>query len=186
VRESQGAVGRAWEVVYRLGVRARGVNKVLKFFRRVARDDDVQTREKQGKFLFNQVRPEVRMRKELTRRPFMMPNLAEQLRALEARVIALEARQEPILVPITTLEPEPFELLKEIKVVVEPSDEEYVASFIEANVNASGCTAADSINNLKDVLLGKFDFLDRLPPDKLGPGPAKDIAVLRTFLRRRT
>ena len=88
------------------------------------------------------------------------------------------------MVPIQTLAPEPFELLKEIKVVVRPSDDEYIASFVDANVNASGCTIADAVSSLKEMLARRFDRLDKMPANKLGPAMAKQIAVLRSFIRR--
>ena len=114
----------------------------------------------------------------------MANNLSTKVRALEARVEELEKRPS-LIVPITTFDPEPFELLKEIKAVVQASEDEYTASFFDANVNAAGCNEAEAIDNLKDLLLSRFDYLDGLPPEKLGPALAKQIAVLRTFIRRR-
>jgi hypothetical protein len=80
--------------------------------------------------------------------------------------------------------PEPFKLLREIPVVVQPSGDEYVASFFDANVHASGCTETDAVENLKDVMLGLFAYLEGQPAKRLGPMPAKQRAVLREFIRR--
>jgi hypothetical protein len=123
----------------------------------------------------------------LTKWAGYVSNLAE----LNARVDALERQlsdgsNRSIIVPIQTVEPEPFDLIREIKVVVRPSDEEFVASFFDANVNASGCTFADAVSNLKAMLLRRFDYLDKMPIAKLGPALIKQIAVLRTIIRRRS
>src|ERR1700757_5007489 len=49
------------------------------------------------------------------------------------------------LVPVTTLDPEPFELAREIQVVVQPDDDSFVATFFDANINASGETQQDAV-----------------------------------------
>jgi hypothetical protein len=90
-----------------------------------------------------------------------------------------------VIVPITTLEPEPFDLLQTIYVVVQPSDDEYLCSFFDANVNASGCTETDAVGHLKEVMLDLFEHLSVQPAKRLGPGPAKQLAVLKAFIRKR-
>jgi hypothetical protein len=112
------------------------------------------------------------------------------MEAVESRLLELEekvnalARAETVTVAITSFCPEPFVLRKEIKAVIEESDGEYIASFYDANVSAGGCNQAEAYENLKDVLLSRFDYLDRLPPEKLGPGPSRQLAVLREFIQR--
>lgn len=114
-----------------------------------------------------------------------------QLSKLTARVDTLEAKLADIatggsiIVPITTLVPAPFDLLQEIKAVVRPCGEDFVASFFDANVNASGCTVADAVCNLKEMLATRFDILDKKPIEKLGSAMVRQIAVLRSFIRRR-
>jgi hypothetical protein len=111
--------------------------------------------------------------------------LTTRLRSLETAVTEL-SKSGSIIVPISTFDPEPFDLLKEIKVVVRPRDDEFVATFFDANVNASGCNETDAVDNLKGALIRRFDHLDKMPPEKLGPAMAKQIAVLRTLIRRRS
>lgn len=82
-----------------------------------------------------------------------------------------------ITVPITSLAPEPFELRQTIQVVVQPCEDEFVASFFDANVNASGSTETDALANLKDVMLAIFRHLLAQPQGKLGPGPRRQLAV---------
>jgi len=87
-------------------------------------------------------------------------------------------------VRLQTFAPEPFEMLKEINVHIEQDGEDnYRASFIDANVNVSGCNEVEAIEGLKELLLSRYDFLSNSPTDKLGPGPKKRLAVLREFIR---
>ncbi len=109
--------------------------------------------------------------------------LQERIGLLEKKVNEL-SKDGSFVVPITTFAPEPFDLLKEIKVVVQASNDEFVASFFDANVNASGCNETDAVDSLKEMLVSRFEYLESLSPEKLGPGPAKQLAVLRCFIRR--
>ena len=111
--------------------------------------------------------------------------LQERINLLESKVNEL-SKPGSFLVPITTLAPEPYDLLKEIKVVVQSSDEEFLASFFDANVNASGCNETEAVENLKDMLLRRLEYLESLPSEKLGVGPSQQLAVLRCFIRRRS
>lgn len=114
----------------------------------------------------------------------VLTNVTNRLSAMESRVEAM-GNAGAIVVPIQCLSPEPFEVIKEIKAVVRPADYEFVASFFDANVNASGCNENEAVENLKEMLVSRFEQLDALPPKKLGPGPARQIAVLREFIRRK-
>ncbi len=113
-----------------------------------------------------------------------LAELKAQVNALE-RKLSEFPKSGSITVPICTFDPGPFDLLKEIKVVVRPCDDEFLATFFDANVNASGCNETDAVNSLKDMLLRRFDYLDKMPIEKLGPALVKQITVLRTFIRRR-
>ena len=113
-----------------------------------------------------------------------------RLNTLEARVRDLEAKlgktfaAESMVVPITTFAPEPFEILKEIRVVIQQVDEdEFSAAFFDANVSAAGCNQIEAVENLKDLLLSRFQFLNAQPIEKLGPALAKQITVLQEFIR---
>jgi predicted RNase H-like HicB family nuclease len=90
-----------------------------------------------------------------------------------------------IIVPIETLEPEPYELVRPVHVVVQPEEDSYVATFFDANVNASGETQQDAVANLKDMLVTLFERLEKEPRTNLGKGPALQLAVLRSILRRK-
>ena len=57
-----------------------------------------------------------------------------------------------------------------------------MASFVDANMNASGETQLDAIEMLKDVIASSFRlFLSK--PAVLGEEPKRQLAVLRHFVR---
>lgn len=87
------------------------------------------------------------------------------------------------IVPITTLHPAPFELVRDIHIVVQPSGDDFIASFFDANVNASGDTQQEAVANLKDIMLSMFRRFSAEPEDKLGPEPKRQLAVLRQFIK---
>lgn len=92
----------------------------------------------------------------------------------------------PLAVPINGFDPEPFELLRPLVVLVQQvDDDDYNASFFDANLCAAGSNPSEAIDSLKSLMLGRFEFLESLPSKKLGPGPARQLAVLRAYLRRR-
>lgn len=83
---------------------------------------------------------------------------------------------------ISTFAPEPYEVLRPIPVFVRSEGNEFVASFIEANVNASGETQQEALESLKALVLDVFDSLKFHPAGKLGPEPARRLAILRDFI----
>lgn len=58
----------------------------------------------------------------------------DELRGIKAE---LDRKSEAILVPITTLAPEPYELIRDILAVVRPADDEFIATFFDANISTS-------------------------------------------------
>jgi hypothetical protein len=87
-----------------------------------------------------------------------------------------------IYVPITSLEPEPFELNRQICIVVEPDEDQFIATFFDANINASGDTEVEAVDNVKDAIITSFRRFQELGPERLGPGPGKQFAVLRSLI----
>jgi len=100
---------------------------------------------------------------------------------LRKRVERLEAVRT-VLVPIQSLDPEPFELTKPILALVEPSDDEFIASFSDANIAATGETQGDAIANLKDMLVATFELLES--EKKLGAEMRRKQSVLAAFVRQ--
>jgi hypothetical protein len=89
-----------------------------------------------------------------------------------------------VVVPITTLEPEPFDLLRSIPVVVQPTVDGYLATFFDANIGITGDTREESVANLRLLLVDVFEELER-EEAQLGPQLVRQLAVLRGFMARR-
>ena len=87
---------------------------------------------------------------------------------------------------VATLAPAPYEVIQEIPVWVRPEDDSYVASFVDGNVNASGETVNDAVDNLKDVMTALLESLGSLSKRRLGKGPARQLAALRAFIRKKS
>jgi hypothetical protein len=87
------------------------------------------------------------------------------------------------VVPLTTLTPS-FRMVQQIPVTIEGDGEDFTATFVEANVSASGETEADAIANFKDSLLSSYEVLENLPPTQLGPLPARQWEILQNVVKR--
>ncbi len=90
-----------------------------------------------------------------------------------------------LLVPIQSMAPEPYEVIKPFQVVVRAIDSEYVASFFDANLSASGETQAEAVLHLKDVIAGAFEILANMTDAEHGPGPLRQKRTLEEFIRRK-
>lgn len=112
-----------------------------------------------------------------------LEGLETELLSLKEQVAELE-RFAPVCVPIETFAPEPYEVLKPFHAVIQARDDEYVASFFGANLSASGATQEEALFNLKDVILAVFESLAKHDATELGPGPTKQLQVLKEFVRR--
>ena len=109
--------------------------------------------------------------------------LEKEVVSLRDRLATLEQAM-PTVVPIDTLAPERYEVLKPFHVVVRPHGDEYTASFVEANINASGDTIEEAVRNVKDVILATFEDLLEHGESQLGPGPLRQVRVLQAFIRK--
>jgi len=109
--------------------------------------------------------------------------LEAQVGELSERVTRLENRSPHELAVIQTFEPEPYELLRPITVAIVEDGDGYMATFYDANVSTTGDTEQEAFENLKSLILDVFDSLERERPERLGPEPRRQLAVLRSFLR---
>lgn len=118
-----------------------------------------------------------------------------RLKHLEDKVSELSARLEriedvepasPMTMHIETFAPEPYRVRRAIPIVVRPSSGCLVASFVDANISSSGDNPQEAYENVKELILDVFDRLSSLPAEKLGPGPARQLAVLREFVDAET
>jgi hypothetical protein len=113
-----------------------------------------------------------------------------RIAGLEREVLMLRSQMNALQqsaatsVTIDTMAPEPVEVIRPFHVVVEPYEDEFKASFYDANLSAFGDTRNEAIWNLKDLLAATFEMLTEHDPDRLGPGPARELEVLQQFLKR--
>jgi hypothetical protein len=110
-------------------------------------------------------------------------NLERGLEDLKARTAQMQ-QSRPTIVPIQSLEPAPLAVTKTILAVVQQEDETFIASFFDANINASGETQLEAVEMLKDMIASTFRLLTK-KETVLGEGPKKQLAVLRQFVRVR-
>jgi hypothetical protein len=135
---------------------------------------------------------------EIDQLPVVIANRLEQvlqLRRLEEQVADLADRLEGLeamgsasskVATIQTFEPEPYELLKPIGVTIAPdSAGGFVASFFDANVSTTGDNEQEAFGDLKNLILDTLESLSREAPERLGPEPLRQLAVLRSFIRGR-
>jgi predicted RNase H-like HicB family nuclease len=90
----------------------------------------------------------------------------------------------PVVIPISTFAPEGYETIAPIHVVIRRDDEGFVASFVEANINASGDTQSEAISMLKDMILGTYDRIIEKNDDQLGPVPRRQKKLLEKLIRK--
>jgi hypothetical protein len=109
--------------------------------------------------------------------------LAKEVASLKERIAALETHNT-IAVPVETLSPEPYEVIRPFHVVLQAAGDDYLATFFDANISATGETQGEAIENLKDIIVTAFDMLTHHKESELGPGPLRQINVLRNFMRR--
>ena len=108
--------------------------------------------------------------------------LTQEVLLLKGRIEYLEA-EAPTIVPIESLSPEPYDIYKPIHAVVRKQGDEYIATFYDANLSASGDTDTEAIYNLKDIIVGSFEILSSHERTDLTPGPARQLDVLESFIR---
>ncbi|HXO20878.1 MAG TPA: hypothetical protein VOA87_13260 [Thermoanaerobaculia bacterium] len=82
---------------------------------------------------------------------------------------------------IRTFAPHPYRVKKPIPIVVRPHDGAFLASFMDANVNATGDTEHEAFEAVKTLMLDMLDQLGRQP--RLGPKLATRLSVLRESCR---
>lgn len=103
-----------------------------------------------------------------------------QLESARQRHEAVETMSA--IVPIMDLSPEPYELNGVIPAVVQPTDDGLVATLFDANINTSGETQQEAVSNLRALLMELYEDLRAEEPEKLGPGPRRQLSVLERSL----
>jgi hypothetical protein len=117
-------------------------------------------------------------------------SLKEEIRGLTSEVEALKGEIQQLrkartfVLPLTSLAPQPFQMTLQIPVTIEGDGEDFTATFMEANLSASGETEADAIANFKDTLVSSYKILEEMNPNKLGPLPSRQWAILKSVVKR--
>lgn len=119
------------------------------------------------------------------RESIRLESIERELMLVNKRVADLE-QAKPTIVLIDTMAPEPLDMIKPFHVNVEAVEDEYQASFLDANLSALGDSKSEAIWNLKDRIAATFKSLCRIGEDKLGMGPARQLGILKTFIRNQT
>ena len=116
--------------------------------------------------------------------------MRESIRTLANEVTTLKCEIQRLhqlrtyVVPLATLTPEPFQMTQQIPVTIEGDGEDFTATFVEANVSASGETEADAIANFKESLLSSYELLENLSPNQMGPLPTRQWEILQNVVKR--
>lgn len=120
------------------------------------------------------------------------PGTSISLHSADGRLQRRDSSQTPEDVARITEIPEEYstdyELLRPIPVEFDDIGGNVVACFREAELSFSGVDRADALDHLSDWIFGTHEFLTgevSKDPDVLGPVPARQLAVLGSYLRRR-
>ena len=108
--------------------------------------------------------------------------IESRLEDLTGRINALQYIMGSRIFSISTFAPEPYDLSHPMQVTVYPVEDGFCASFLDANLQATGDTEEESVSNLKSLLLDTFDSLSSEKPQTLGPEPLKQLRVLSEFI----
>lgn len=100
------------------------------------------------------------------------------------RIGELSALRRSFLVPIESLEPEPYEILRPFTAVVMEAEGEFEAAIFDLGIFSSGETEEEAIANLKETLVDTVDRLNGLPDARLGKGPLRQKGLLNKCVRK--
>jgi hypothetical protein len=109
--------------------------------------------------------------------------LAARLRQAEAKLTAVI--EAPIVLPLANLAPAPYEVVGQINILIQATEEGFTASYLDANLGASGDTKVEAYDGVKDRMITTYERLMIKPDEKLGPGLRRQKHVLASLIRRR-
>lgn len=111
-----------------------------------------------------------------------LTRLEEEVKTLKQQVAEAS---KTILVPMESFEPAPYELTRKVTVLLLPDDGSWIATLVDANINASGETIAEAVANLKDMMIDLFELLRKESKSKLGKQPTCQLAFLNSVMRKK-
>jgi len=110
-----------------------------------------------------------------------LKNVSSRLTRIEG--LCEKAFQGVVCVPISTFAPEPFEIIRDFSVVVQPEEDCFVATLFDANISSSGETREEAVSNVKDLILMIFRGFE--DDDELGPAMIRQKHALLSLIRRK-
>ncbi len=114
--------------------------------------------------------------------------LPDEMQELLAEELLSRIDRKPdrgsVIVPIQSLAPLPFEVVRPILAVVQEEEGAFVASFFDANINASGESQLEAVEMLKHMIASSFQLFSG-NESVLGETPRGQLAVLGKFIRAR-
>ena len=131
--------------------------------------------------LFNKAAEELRAHRNETVRLTILERdsqiIREELKNLRC--------QYPTVTIIDTMAPEPYDVIRPIHITITPHENEYQAALVDACLYAYGDTKSEATWNLKDMIVACYDSLSAHGRDRLGPGPARQLEILTSLIRKR-
>ncbi len=109
--------------------------------------------------------------------------LEMEIAELHAEMISLKESSPSIGVINWLPEPE-YSLSNPIVVSVRMDSGEFIASFDDASIAASGETKRLALENLSSMLLSLFDMLKSRDIEKLGPLPLRQLSILDQLISK--
>jgi hypothetical protein len=115
-----------------------------------------------------------------------------KVRQLERRLVEVERSSSEIknvvfnggvILPIGSLAPSDLVVVKTMYFHVREEGGVFLSSFVDANINASGESEMDAVDMLKKRIVKLFKYFST-NESRLGTEPARQLAVLREFVRR--
>jgi hypothetical protein len=73
---------------------------------------------------------------------------------------------------------------KHVPITIMVDGEDYVASFFDANISASGETNQEAYDGVRELIAESYLRLSEMHPEKLGKGPRRQLAVLSEFIEK--
>ena len=110
-----------------------------------------------------------------------LDSLEREVRDLRKRID--EVAVQPFTVYVTEL-PKSYRLKRDIPVLIQPTGDDFVATFLDAGISATGDTETEAIFNLKDIMIQTLNALAELPAKTLGKSPKRQLDTLRKLIKR--
>ncbi|MFN0053252.1 MAG: hypothetical protein ACKV0T_13800 [Planctomycetales bacterium] len=104
------------------------------------------------------------------------------MQEFELRLRTLES--EKVTIHMESLFPASLTVIKPIPVAICRNDDDFSASFFDANIHATGDSEQEAFDGLREIIAAKFELYDSHDQSRLGPDPLRQIAVLRQYVAR--